>query len=35
MNRGNDYPEALKTVDFQTGQCLMKSATRETLTTSC
>ena len=35
MNQGKDYPEKLKTVDFQTVQSLMKSATGETLTTSC
>ena len=35
MNQGKDSTEVLKTVDFQTGQSLMKSATGETLTPSC
>jgi hypothetical protein len=35
MNQGKDCPEVLKTVDCQTDQSLMKSATGEILTTSC
>ena len=35
MNQEKDSPAVLKTVDFQTGQPLTRSATGETLTTSC
>jgi hypothetical protein len=35
MNQEKDSPAVLKTIGFQTGQPLTRSAKGETLTTSC
>ncbi len=35
MNQGKNSPSVLKTFGVQTGQPLTRSATGETLTTSC